>query len=506
MKSEQRSGVRRSDKAHGGLPDAGYYRALASRDARFDGVFFVGVTSTGVYCRPICTARTPKESNCRFFANAMLAESEGFRPCLRCRPEIAPGYAPVDDARRIAHVIVQRIDEGLANGEAGLEEIASQFELSSRQVRRIVRNELGVSPIQLVLTRRLLLAKQLLTETKLPVLDVASASGFASLRRFNDAFRLRYGMAPTRLRKEVEEGASASDAEGTSTLRLGYRAPYDWEGMLGFLRARVLAGSEFATDEAYMRTVAIGGCTGWIRVTNAAERRALCVEFTHSLAPVIPALLGRLRNLFDLNARPDVIGAHLMKDKMLRGMVKRNIGLRVPGAFDGFEAAVRTILGQQVTVRAATTLACRFAAVFGSAHATPIAELTHLSPTAERVARASVDEIAKLGIVSARARCIIAIAKGVASGEVRLEAGADPEKTMAQLMEMPGIGPWTAQYMAMRILRWPDAFPKEDLAVLNNLGGVTPREAEAMSQAWRSWRSYGVLHVWGNASRKVKSG
>lgn len=484
------------ERAQSEMPRAGYYAALVARDVRFDGVFFVGVTSTGIYCRPVCTARTPRERNCRFFANAMMAESEGFRPCLRCRPEIAPGSAPVDDARRIAHVIVQRIDEGLARREAGLEEIASQFELSSRQIRRIVRSELGVSPMQLVLTRRLLLAKQLLTETTLPVAEVAMASGFASLRRFNDAFGSRYAMSPSRLRKEADGGEGVATAGEISTLRLSYRPPYDWEGILAFLRARVLAGSEFVTDDAYMRTVAIGESRGWIRVTHAPQRHALRVDFTHSLVLALPALLGRLRNLFDLSARADVIGSHLMKDTMLRALVKRNPGLRVPGSFDGFESAVRTILGQQVSVKAATTLACRFAAAFGTAQATPIPELTHLSPTAERVARASVDEIARLGIVSARARSIIAIAQGVASGELRLEAGADPERTMAQLLELPGVGPWTAHYMAMRILRWPDAFPKEDLVILKNLGDVRPREAEAMSQAWRPWRSYAVLHVW----------
>lgn len=497
MKESRATHARSRSAADG---DRVSYRALAARDVRFDGLFFVGVTSTGIYCRPVCTARTPKESNCRFFANAMMAEREGFRPCLRCRPEIAPGYAPVDDAKRIAHVIVQRIDEGLANGEAGLEEIASQFELSARQIRRIVRSELGVSPMQLILTRRLLLAKQLLTETRLPVAEVAMASGFASLRRFNDAFKSRYGMAPSRLRKQADEDAADADIGEMSTLRLSYRPPYDWEGILAFLRARVLAGSEFVTDDAYMRTVAIGESRGWIRVTHAPERHALWVEFTHSLAAALPALLGRLRNLFDLSARPDVIGSHLRKDRMLRALVRRNPGLRVPGSFDGFETAVRTILGQQVSVKAATTLACRFAAAFGTAHGTPIPELTHLSPTAERVARASADEIARLGIVSARARSIIAIAQGVASGELRLEAGADPERTMARLMELPGVGPWTAHYMAMRILRWPDAFPKEDLVILNNLGGVTPRQAEAMSQPWRPWRSYAVLHLWRRGS------
>lgn len=487
--------LRRHIKVSMTLDDSVYYKALTARDRRFDGLFFVGVTSTGVYCRPICPARTPKESNCRFFANAMLAEKELFRPCLRCRPELAPGNAPVDAAQRISHLIVQRIEEG--ESDEGLEDIASRFELSARQIRRIVQQELGVSPIELIQTRRLLLAKQLLTETKLSVTEIAFASGFGSLRRFNDAFGSRYGMPPTRLRKNAA-GGEVSEGGETSTLRLSYRPPYDWEGMLRFLGARTLKGAEFVGEGAYCRTVSLGGCRGWIRVRHAPEKHALLVEFTHSLTGMLPALLGRLRNLFDLSARPDLIGEQLLKDELLRPMVMRNPGLRVPGAFDGFELTVRAILGQQVSVKAATTLACRFAAAFGEAYTTPLGELTHLSPTPERVAGASVDEIAGLGIVGARARCIIAIAKAVVSGELRLEAGGDPETVINRLMELPGIGPWTAHYMAMRILRWPDAFPKEDIAILNNLGGVSSKRALEMSQAWRPWRSYAVLHIWQN--------
>ena len=247
------------------------YKALAARDARFDGVFFVGVTSTGIYCRPICPVKTPKEANCRFFDTAQETEQAGFRPCLRCRPELAPGSAPVDDAQRIAQLIVQRLEEGAIDGNAGLEEIAGQFELSSRQIRRIVQKELGVPPIQLLLTRRLLLAKQLLTETALPVTEIAFASGFSSLRRFNDAFNARYKMAPTRLRKKATEGAAEIADSTTSTLQLSYRPPYDWNGVLAFLSARALAGIEWVTSDAYARTVTLGDTRGWIRVTHAPE-------------------------------------------------------------------------------------------------------------------------------------------------------------------------------------------------------------------------------------------
>lgn len=472
------------------------YSAMTSRDPRFDGVFFVGVTSTGIYCRPVCTVKTPQQRNCRFFDSAEAAEKAAFRPCLRCRPELAPGMAPVDNAHRIAHLLVHRMNEGLADEGAGLEEIAAQFEISSRQLRRIVQKELGVSPIELLQTRRLLLAKQLLTETKLPVIEIAFASGFSSLRRFNDAFSAHYRMPPTRLRREAVEHGAEINASDTSTLQLSYRPPYDWEGTLTFLRGRCIREVEWVTDNSYARTVRLGKRRGWVRVTRAPEKHALLVEFTHSLTPVLPALLGRLRNLFDLNARPDVIAAHLMKDPALRESVRKNPGLRVPGAFDGFEMALRAILGQQITVKAATTMACRFAERFGEKTVTPFAELARFSPPAKRVAGASVDEVASLGIVRARAAGILALAQAFQSGALTLDAGANAERAMEQLVSLPGIGAWTAHYIAMRALRWPDAFPKEDIAVRKRLGGVSAKVAEERSQPWRPWRSYAVLHIW----------
>ena len=477
------------------------YQALAARDPRFDGIFFVGVTSTGIYCRPICPVKTPKAANCRFFDTAQETEQAGFRPCLRCRPELAPGSAPVDDSQRIAQLIVQRLEEGKLDAQAGLEDIADQFELSSRQIRRIVQKELGVAPIQLLLTRRLLLAKQLLTETALPVTEIAFASGFSSLRRFNDAFSTRYRMPPTRLRKKATEGAEAIADSTSSTLQLSYRPPYDWAGVLAFLAARSLKGIEWVTAESYARTVRLGDAKGWIRVTQSRKKHALMLEFTHTLTPALPALLSRVRALFDLNARPDMISKHLARDERLARAVKRNPGMRVPGAFNGFELGLRAILGQQITVKAATTVACRFVEAFGEQIVTPFAELNRLTPAAERVAAASIDDIARLGIVAARARSIIALAKVQGSGSLSLDGGAhhNPDDSIKRLTELPGIGQWTAQYIAMRALRWPDAFPKEDIAVRNNLGGVTAREAEERSQAWRPWRSYAVMHIWGMA-------
>jgi AraC family transcriptional regulator of adaptative response / DNA-3-methyladenine glycosylase II len=395
-------------------------------------------------------------------------------------------------------LIVQRLEEGNLDERAGLEAIADQFELSSRQIRRIVQNELGVPPIQLLLTRRLLLAKQLLTETTLPITDVAFASGFSSLRRFNDAFNTRYGMPPARLRRKATEDAAPAGGRETSTLQLSYRPPYDWKGVLAFLAARALKGVEHVTDDSYARTVQLGQSKGWLRVTQSKTKHALMIEFTHTLTPVLPALLSRVRALFDLNARPDVIAGHLRKDARLESAVRANPGVRVPGAFNGFELGVRAILGQQVTVKAATTIASRFVTAFGQPIVTPFAELHRLTPTPALVATASVDDIARHGIVAARCRGIIALAQVQGSGALCLDGRAHrrPDDSIRRLAELPGIGQWTAHYIAMRALRWPDAFPKEDIVVRNRLGRVTAKEAELLSQPWRPWRSYAVMHVW----------
>jgi AraC family transcriptional regulator of adaptative response / DNA-3-methyladenine glycosylase II len=481
------------------------YRALAGRDARFDGVFFVGVTSTGIYCRPICPARTPRAPRCRFFGSAAAAELAGFRPCLRCRPELAPGSAPADDGQRIAQAIAQRLEDGSLDPATGLDELADHFELGARQLRRIVRKELGVAPIQLLLTRRLLLAKQLLTETALPATDVAFASGFASVRRFNDAFVRRYGLAPTRLRRRAHDGGAPALAD-TTTLRLAYRAPYDWAGMLAFLGARALREVEWVTDSFYARTVRLGGRTGWIKVTHAKGAPALAVELTHTLLPVLPVLLRRVRDLFDLQARPDVIAAALRRDPYLAPLVDARPGLRVPGAFSGFELGVRAVIGQQVTVKAATTVAGRLVAALGEPITTPFPALGRLTPTPARLARASVDELAAHGLTGARCRSLVALARAERAGALALEDGLHPrpEQAIARLAELPGIGAWTAHYIAMRALRWPDAFPSGDVAVRSGLGGVSARRADELSQAWRPWRSYAVLHLWNRSTPMSK--
>lgn len=473
-----------------------YYSALAARDPRFDGVFFVGVTSTGIYCRPVCPAKTPKAASCRFFATAEAAERDSFRPCLRCRPELAPGNAPVDDARRIAHLLATRIEEGIIDSSASLADIARHFELSPRQVRRIVRTEIGVPPIVMMQSRRLLLAKQLLTETALPVTEIAFASGFSSLRRFNDAFRTRYRMAPGRLRRQTAIGNTSPIGSDTSAVQLVYRPPYDWDGMLAFLEARATPGVEWVSDDAYHRTVRLGAHRGWISVRHAPAKRALVVQFTHTLTPALPALLGRLRNLFDLSARPDVISAHFAKDRRLARHVRMNPGLRVPGAFDGFEIAVRAVAGQQVTVKAATTLCGRLAAAFGEEIATPFPQLNTLAPIAAAIGKASASSITELGFTGVRARALVTLAKALCDGRLCLDAGSPPDAAVTGLRTLDGVGPWTAQYVVMRAVRWPDAFPKEDIIIRRRLGGVSAAQAEEISRAWRPWRSYAVLHLW----------
>ncbi|MDQ2766150.1 MAG: hypothetical protein M3Y30_03235 [Gemmatimonadota bacterium] len=296
---------------------------------------------------------------------------------------------------------------------------------------------------------------------------------------------------------------SLKQRAGTPTTRLSYIAPLDWTRLVRFLSARSVKGVESVRDDAYLRTVRLGDHTGWIRVRDAPAKHALAVEVAPTLAPALASLRERLINLFDLGARPDIIGAHFARDPILGDSVAQRPGLRVPGAFDGFELAVRAILGQQITVKAATTIAGRFVAAFGDPLETPYPELTHLSPTASRVASASVDEIASLGIIQTRARSIIAIASEMESGRLELRPGAHPDAVIAKLVALPGIGAWTAHYIAMRALRWADAWPKEDIALRNALGRVTPKRADELSQPWRPWRSYATLHLWCDAGERV---
>lgn len=468
------------------------YRALLARDARFDGVFFIGVKTTGIYCRPVCTARTPGRDRVRFFTSAAAAEREGFRPCLRCRPELAPGQAPIDAVRTVARVAASRIEAGELNNGGSLAKLAADLGVGERQLRRAVRRELGVSPVELAQTTRLLLAKRLIAETNLPMIEVAFASGFESVRRFNALFRSHYRLTPTTMRRQ----RPARGGDDCLRLSLAFRPPYAWKRLLGFLELRATPGVECVAAGAYRRTVAIGKHRGWLSVAPVPDRNVLAVELATSLTPALPAVLARLRNLLDLDARPDVIAGHLRGEATLARLVARRPGLRVPGALDGFELVVRAILGQQVSVKAASTLAGRLAAKFGEPLETPFACLNRLAPTPERLAAARPTELARLGMTKPRAESIRAVARAVVRDEIDLAPGPDPANVATALADLPGIGNWTAEYVAMRALRWPDAFPSGDLGLLRATGLKSARLLRERAETWRPWRAYAAMHLW----------
>jgi len=452
------------------IPDH-YFKAFYARDQRYDGVFFTGVTSTGVYCRPVCKARKPKPQNCVFFNSAAEAEQAHFRPCLLCRPELAPGTDP---------------------------EINTPTQtLSERQQRRHALNAMGVTPKQWQRTEQLLLAKQLLTDSQLSVTEIAFASGFNSVRRFNTVFKNHYQMNPTRLRKSTQKTLANSD---WIRLQIGYRAPYQWQPLLDFLRARAVSGVEYITDKTFSRCLYIGQTTGEIRVSNQAKKNRLLLDISPGLIPHLQQVLRATQAVFDTNARPDLIMENLIAGDIPGDFRSHGYGLRVPGSYDGFELAVRAILGQQITVKAATTLSRRFCERFCLPYAGLQPELTRLPVAAATIARASVEDIASLGIIARRAQAIITIAQLIENGQLILRPKADAENVLAQLQAIPGIGPWTANYIALRALAWPDAFPKEDIVLRKALNGATAKQADQRSQAWRPWRSYACLYLWSIAN------
>lgn len=481
--------------------DNARYLALCARDARFDGRFFTGVTSTGIYCRPVCAVRTPRRANCRFFDLAAQAEHAGFRPCLRCRPELAPS-ARTWSTQDAADLLVQHASRLLEDpaqwpGEEGpaMQRLAARLGVSDRHLRRVFEARLGVSPLQVLHTRRLLAAKQLLTDTALPVSAVAQASGFSSLRRFNAALQERYGLSPTALRRRGESPG------GSRAIALGWRPPLDAQALLRFLADRLLPGVDAVDPGAlrYWRTLRLPGAggehRGWFGLQFEPARHRVWLHASDGLLPALPTLIWRVRALCDLDADPLAI------DAVLGQAFPGGAGLRVPGAVDGFELAVRAVLGQQVTVAAARTLAGRLVQRFGDAITTPDAALSRLFPTPRALAAADGDALGTLGIVRQRQAAIQALARAVAEGELDLGPHAEPTRTVLALQALPGIGAWTAQYIAMRALRWPDAWPAGDIALHHALRlQGTPREreraCEARAEAWRPWRSYAVLRAW----------
>ncbi|CAN5219273.1 DNA-3-methyladenine glycosylase 2 [soil metagenome] len=491
------------DDAPPQLDAASCYRALAAKDSRFDGVFFTGIKSTGIYCRPVCTVKTPRESSCTFFSSAASAEAAGFRPCLRCRPELAP-YAL---QQNLAHAVWQRIAAGALN-DGDSERLAAEVGLSSRQLRRVLLQHFGVSPVELAQTQRLLFAKKLLQETSLSMAELAFASGFGSVRRFNALFAARYGMAPGTIRRAAgKENAASIGGADSLTLRLAYRPPYAWADILHYLNGRAIRGVESIEQAdaagSYARSVQIGDIEGWLQVTHLPSRNQLELRVAPQLAPVLMPLVARVRTQFDLDANPAVIGSHLMHDRLLAKRIAAMPGWRVPGAFDAFELAVRAVLGQQISVAGATTLSGRLTAAFGQAVETPFAGVTHHFPLALRLATAQTSDIASIGLPKVRAATICNLAQFTAQGGLDLKPGTSLHEAVAHLRTISGIGEWTAQYIALRALRYPDAFPAGDLglqkaaAESDDSGArLTEKQLIARAASWAPWRGYAALLLW----------
>lgn len=470
------------------------YAAIQSHDPRFDGLFFVAVATTGIYCRPICRVRAPRLEHCNFYPNAASAEQAGYRPCLRCRPELAPGNSRVDAVKRLAHLAAERIQAG-ALTDSGIDNLAVELGISARQLNRAVRAEYGVSPLALALTSRLLMAKQLLTDTDLKVIDVAFASGFSSLRRFNDAFQKRYRLTPSQLRRRKP---TIGNHEGI-VLRLAYRPPLAWDALTSFLCTRGNQRLEQRDGNRYLRSVRIGETTGWIAAEPDPANHQIRVEVSSSLLSQLVPLQTKLRRLFDLDASPELISAHLCQDETLAPLITRVPGLRVPGTLDPFELSLRAILGQQVTVKAASTLFGRFVERFGTPVESPFPGLDRCAPPAEALANAALQDIIDLGVTQRRAATIRELARALVEKRIVLDHG-DRVAIMEQLLALPGIGPWTAHYIAMRALNDPNAFPAADLGLARALKLDTPKQLTQRAEAWQPWRAYGAMHLWHHLS------
>ena len=481
------------------------YRAIQTRDARFDGRLFTGVRTTGIYCRPVCPARTPKRENVTFFATAAAAQEAGFRPCLRCRPETSPDLGAWRGTSNTVSRALNLIEAG-ALDEADVDGLASRLGVGERQLRRLFRQHLGASPIAVAQTRRVLLAKQLIHETQLPMVEVAMASGFGSVRRFNETFQQLYDRAPSALRRSSKPDEAAA---GAVTLKLSYRAPYDWDAMLAFLSLRAIPGVETVRDGVYARTIAIGAGRGMISVRPAGDDKlSVTVRFPDLTA--LPSIIARVRRVFDLAADPVTIGAHLSQDPALAPLVATRPGLRVPGAWDGFELAVRAVLGQQITVPAAIVLAGRLTRDYGEAlpETWPDFEgLTHVFPSAEQLA---ATDLSGLPMPRARSSALESLAAAVAADPSLIAPRGSLEEAITTLRGLAGVGEWTAQYIAMRQLREPDAFPAADIGLMRAMAdadGVRPSAAALLAHAerWRPWRAYAAQHLWASESYPVKS-
>jgi AraC family transcriptional regulator, regulatory protein of adaptative response / DNA-3-methyladenine glycosylase II len=478
-----------------GLDPAVCYRAVLARDARHDGRFFTCVKTTGIYCRPICPARPPKLENCTFVPTAAAAQEAGFRPCLRCRPESSPDL----DAWRGTSATVSRALKLIENGALDNDDVASladRLEIGERQLRRLFRQHIGAAPVTVAQTRRVLLAKQLIHQTDLSMIEIALASGFGSVRRFNETFQDLYHRPPSELRRRAV--ATKSLAPEISLL-LPYRPPYDWAAMIRFLQARAIEGMEVVAKDSYSRVIELDGVTGSIIVTNAPDQSALQVIVRFPRLNALSTIITRIRRMFDLSADPGAIASALSSDPILAPFISARPGLRVPGGWDGFEIAVRAILGQQITLKSATQLAGRIVSAVGTqvTHSIDTPGLTHAFPQPKRF---NSNALADLGIPIARNAALLCIAAAAAKDAHLFDPRRDLDEAVAHMRKLPGIGEWTAQYIAMRALGESDAFLAADVAVQRKLAvrGRRPTTPELLARAehWRPWRAYAVLHLW----------
>jgi AraC family transcriptional regulator of adaptative response / DNA-3-methyladenine glycosylase II len=486
------------------------YRALQTRDARFDGRFFTGVTSTGIYCRPICPARTPMRKHCRFFAGAAAAQQAGFRACLRCRPEIAPQSPAWRGTASTVNRAMARIAEGALDGpRASVERLADSLGVGERQLRRLFDQHVGASPLAVAQTRRVHFAKQLLHETRLPMASVAMAAGFGSIRRFNDTFQALYKRPPSQLRRRSITASSAAPL----ALRLSYRPPFDWNALLAFFTPRAIPGVEEVRDGTYRRVVRVDDHIAIIAVSHLPERNALQVQIVCDSVQALPVIASRLHRVFDLDADTETIARHLSRDRALAPTVRRQPGLRTPGGWDPFEVAVRAILGQQISVIAARGLAAKLIALCGSPIALSDATLTHAFPTAQQLAAA---DLSALGMPASRRAALKSLARAAVAQLNLFEVANTLEESINRLRSVPGIGEWTAQYIALRGLHHPDAFPASDIGILRNAEQIfgmrlspagtplSPAQLLARSEQWRPWRGYAAQHLWSASHPGIK--
>ena len=471
-------------------------QARLTRDSRFDGLFFTAVKTTGIYCRPVCPAPTPKPRNIVYYPSAAAAAAAGFRPCLRCRPEAAPGSPLHHSSSALVSAALGLIEQGMLD-EHPVADLASRIGVGERHLRRLFDQEVGASPIDVASTRRLLFAKQLLMESSLPITDIAGAAGYSSLRRFNAAFLDAYAKPP----REIRRGRCASTAVGAIELQLPWRPPYDFNALLAFYARRAIRGVEFVDAGSYRRTLVIDGEPGWIEVSAIEDELALRLR-VHDVRPArLGTLVARVRRMFDVDANPAAIMQAFRRDKLLRPLVRRWPGQRLPGAWDAYELAVRAVLGQQISVAAAHTLASRIVERFGIPHeSSAVAGLGALFPTPDLLADAPLEST---GLTRARAATIRGLSRACADGSLDLSSFQSLEEFVKRLSELPGIGAWTAQYIAMRAQSRPDAFPAGDL-VLRKLAGdgvaITERAMESIAEAWRPWRAYAVMLLWRSAN------